>query len=225
MRHTATLPASILLATFVVPLLATANEMNAFQPPGPEWSQASRNKELVIFTKDNEKAGVREIRAHAFVDAPPAAVFDAVGDFDNYAKYMPYVKESKILEEKGNVVWVYSLLAPPLVSQRDYVIEVKRTRGGDANGGVFKSEWVSTPDKQPERDGVVRVVLNTGSWTLEPVDGGTRTRVTYSLLTNPGGAIPRWIADRSNTVAIPDLFKAVKKRSAQNVKKAASASK
>lgn len=225
MRSTATLPVTILLATLVVPALAIANEMNEFQPPSPEWSQATRNKELVIFTKDNEKAGVREIRAHMFVDSPPSAVFDAVGDFDNYAKYMPFVKESKIIENQGNQLSVYSLLAPPLVSQRDYVIQVKLTRGTEANGGVFKSEWVGAPDKRPERDGVVRVKLNTGSWTLEPVNGGARTRLTYSLLTNPGGSIPRWIADKSNTVAIPDLFKAVRKRAAENAKRSASASK
>lgn len=199
-----------------------ANEMDSFKAPDDSWAQASKNKELVIFTKDNEAAGVREIRAHTFVDAPPAAVFKAVGDFNNYADYMPYVKESKILKKDGNTLSVYSRLDPPLVSQRDYIIEVKLSPGNAANGGVYKSEWKGTPEAQPERNKVVRVRLNTGAWTLEPADGGKRTRLTYSLLTNPGGSIPRWIADKSNTVAIPDLFKAVKKRAASEASASAS---
>lgn len=204
---------------------SASDEMDTFTAPGPEWSQASRNRDLVIFTKENKSAGVREIRAHTFVDAPPSAVFEAVSDFENYAKFMPYVKESEIIERAGDSLYVYSLLDLPLVSKRDYVIRVKPTRGNASNGGVFKSEWEGASEKRPVRDGVVRVTLNTGSWTLEPVDGGKRTRLTYSLLTHPGGAIPGWIANKSNTVAIPDLFKAVKKRSAENAKRARSASK
>lgn len=222
MRSLATAPAPILLASLLLSAPVAANEMDSFKAPGPEWTQASKNRDLVIFTKDNEKAGVREIRAHTFVDAPPKAVFEVVGDFDRYADFMPYVQESRILENKGGELLVYSRLNPPLVSQRDYIIRVKRTEGNASNGGVYKSEWKGEPEAQPERDGIVRVRLNTGSWTLEPVDGGKRTRLTYSLLTNPGGAIPRWIADRSNTVALPDLFKAVKKRASSGASATAS---
>jgi hypothetical protein len=49
----------------------------------------------------------------------------------------------------------------------------------------------------------------------EPISGGSRTRLTYTLLTNPGGMIPDFVANMSNTVAIPKLFKAVMKRSVE----------
>ena len=52
-----------------------------------------------------------------------------------------------------------------------------------------------------------------GAWILEPMGDGKKTRVTYQLHTHPGGSIPSWIANKSNTIAIPDLFKAVKTRS------------
>ena len=71
------------------------------------------------------------------------------------------------------------------------------------------------PEVQPEVKGVVRIKLNEGSWLATPLDGGTRTRLTYTLLTNPGGLIPDFVANMSNTTAIPELFKAVGKRSVQ----------
>ena len=39
-------------------------------------------------------------------------------------------------------------------------------------------------------------------------------RLTYTLLTNPGGLIPVFVVNMSNTIAIPKLFEAVRKRSA-----------
>jgi len=200
-----------LLLMFAVVPVAGAIEVKS---PGPEWTEANRKDSFVIFTKDDKAAGVRAIVAITEVDAPPATVFEVVGDFDHYAEYMPYVKNSRVVEKKDGVLVVYSLLSPPLVDNRDYYIEVRRTHG-DQNGGVFKSAWTSVPDYKPEADGVIRVKLNTGSWVIEPLDGGKRSRVTYNLLTHPGGSIPRWLANKSNTVAIPDLFEAVSKRAAK----------
>lgn len=201
-------------------VLARPGQAIDAESPGAGWKEANRKKDIVIFTRDNPKAGAREIHAVSEVDAAPEVVFRVVGDFENYAKFMPYVKESKILETKGpTLLYVYALLSPPLVSDRDYAIEVKRTAGSDANGGVYTSAWTSKSEMQPERDGVVRVKLNTGSWTIEPLDGGARSRLTYRLLTHPGGSIPDWIANKSNTIAIPDLMKAVKGRAAEFKKK------
>ena len=105
-------------------------------------------------------------------------------------------------------------ISPPLVSERDYVIEVKLTRG-PSNAGTWKSEWTAKPDGEPERDGVVRVKLNTGSWTIAPGATATTSRVTYALHTSPGGSIPDFVANKSNTVAIPKLIEAVTQRCAR----------
>lgn len=201
---------------FLVPVAALAIDA---KNPGDGWAEANREDEFVIFTKDDAKAGARALIAITEIDAAPDVVFSVVGDFVNYPKFMPYIQESKVIEQKSELELVaYARLDPPLVDERDYYIEVKRTPGPQ-NGGVWKSAWTAVPEKGPERADVVRVKLNTGSWVIEPLDGGKRSRVTYNLLTHPGGSIPNWIANKSNTVAIPDLFKAVRKRSAEVAKK------
>src|SRR5258706_3963 len=53
-------------------------------------------------------------------------------------------------------------------------------------------------------------------WPLEPIDGGKRTLGTYQLLTDPGGSIPTFIANKANTTALPELFARVRKRAEGN---------
>lgn len=180
--------------------------------PGPDWTEANRTDALVIFTKDVDEG--RKIVAIAEVDATPEVVFSVVSDFENYPDFMPYVKESRILSRKSDrELMSYQRIAPPFVSERDYPLKFTLTRGTLGNGGAFKTEWTAYPKILPEIDGVVRVTLNNGSWLAEPLDGGTRTRLTYTLLTHPGGLIPSFVANMSNTIAIPKLFEAVKQRS------------
>lgn len=206
-------PHVLALSLLAVPVSVAAAPAIQATSPGPGWEEANRRDDLVIFTKDNDAAGVREIRAFGEVDASPKAVFDVVCDFENYPKFMPYLKEARIVKVVSDTELItYQMLSPPLVSNRDYFIQVKKTPGTEKNGHVFRSEWKALPDTEPVRDGIVRVRINTGSWQLEPLDGGKRTRITYSLLTHPGGSIPSWVANASNTTAIPDLFAAIRKR-------------
>lgn len=204
-----------LAVAFSIPFATPFARALDVKSPGTDWTEAYRTGGLVIFTKDVE-AG-RKIVAIAEVEAPPEVVFNVVNDFEHYPDFMPYVKESRVLSRKSDSeVMTYTRIAPPFVSERDYPLTFKMTRGTSANSGVFKTEWTARPDAQPEVEGVVRIKLSEGSWLAEPLDGGRRTRLTYILLTNPGGLIPDFVANMSNTVAIPKLFEAVMKRSAKN---------
>jgi hypothetical protein len=199
-------------AVLVAALLPTRTQaVNAPLPPG--WTEASRTDEVIIFYKENEQAHGRDVLAYTEVDAPPEAVYKVVTDFESYPKYMPYTKELKILRRLSTTEMItYQLLALPWVSDRDFYLQVKLSPGSAATGGVFKSQWFAVPDYRAEREGVVRMRVNEGSWTFEPLDGGKRTRIVYSLLTNLGGSIPNWLVNRSNINVIPNLFKAVRGR-------------
>lgn len=180
--------------------------------PGKDWQEANRTDHFVIFTQDDPATGTRKLTTCMDIPAPPEIVFKVVTDFANYSQFMPYIKECKVLDQQSDdSLTCYQLISPPLVSARDYIIQVNLTRG-PANNGIWKSEWTAKPKAQPERSGIVRIKLNTGSWTLSPNKQGTR--VTYFLHTSPGGSIPAMIANKSNTVAIPDLYKALEKRCA-----------
>jgi len=180
--------------------------------PGPDWKVARADRDMVIFFRDAGE-NAREMRVLSDIKAPPQAVFNAVTDFEHYPQFMPFAKEARVMKQiDPDSAIVYSLSAPPVIAQRDLVEQVTLTRGAAQNGGVFRSEWVARPELAPVRSGVVRIRLSTGSWSLEPLDGGQATRVTYSIITDPGGKVPRAFADQATNAGMDGLLKAVRKR-------------
>ena len=50
-----------------------------------------------------------------------------------------------------------------------------------------------------------------GEWLLEPEDA-TKTRATYTVYTDSGGAIPAFIANSASKIGIGRLFVALRKQ-------------
>lgn len=188
---------------------ATRGVLDA-RPPGPGWTEANRTARLVVYTRDNGKGGARDLVAVSEFAVAPAVVFGVLSDYDRYAEFMPYTRETRTIARTSETrLQVYQLLSLPFVEDRDYVMDVLLNVEAE---GAFRISWTSAPDAVPVRAGCVRVRINSGSWEMRPLDGGARTQLTHALQTHPGGSIPAWIVNRSNTLAIPMLFDAVRAR-------------
>jgi len=201
--------AAVLCAS-VAPL-HSARALDGAVPPG--WSEARRDKELILFYQDNEKAKARAFQAIGEANAPPSAVYAAVTDVEAHPKFMPFTKESRILKRLNELeVIAYQVISPPMINERDSCLHIKLTPGSSATGDVWRSEWNEVAECPAEKQGLIRLPVAEGNWLFEPLDGGKRTRITYTSLTSIGGAVPGWIANMSTSNIIPDIFKAVRKR-------------
>lgn len=188
--------------------------LSAAAPPNPNpWEKAKESKGIVVYARDVPNSRVREVKASTVVATSTARVHEVVLDMNHYIEFMPYVEQVKLVGKQGdNTYFIYYLLDLPLVSRRDYTIRLKDYV--DKANSFYQVKWVEANNRGPgEKDGVVRITVNKGSWTIEPIQGGKATRLTYWLYTDPGGSIPAWIANKANTVSLPDLLTAVKKRS------------
>jgi uncharacterized protein YndB with AHSA1/START domain len=167
---------------------------------------------LAVYTREKPGVDVREVKAVGQVDAPPARVFEVVTDYEHQVGNMPYVEKQNVFSRTDNDVTFWAVADFPFVSRRDWIVKSKLEK--NLPGGVYRAAWdpAEVPNAPPPGDGVVRLKINTGSWTLEPIDGGQRTLATYQLLTDPGGSIPSFIANKANTTALPELFARVRKR-------------
>ena len=58
--------------------------------------------------------------------------------------------------------------------------------------------------------GSTSLLAETGDVSYVDEDG--RTHLTYWLYTDPGGSIPNWIANKANTISLPDVMRAIAKR-------------
>jgi hypothetical protein len=167
---------------------------------------------LAVYTREKPGADVREVKATGQVDAPPAKVFEVVTDYEHQVGNMPYVQDQAVFSRTDGEVVFWAVADFPLVSRRDWIVKSRLEKA--LPGGVYRAAWEPTQvaNVPPPEDGVVRLKVNSGSWTLAPLDGGKRTLATYQLLTDPGGSIPKFIANKANTTALPELFARVRKR-------------
>ena len=168
---------------------------------------------FAVFTRERPGDDIKEVKAVGQIDAPPEKVFGIVSDYEHQVGNMPYVADQAVLSRTGSEVVVWAVADFPLVSKRDWVVKSKLEK--NLPGGVYRLSWqpAVVANVPPPEQGVVRLQVNTGSWKLEPLDGGKRTLATYQLLTDPGGSIPRFIANKANTTALPELFARVRRRS------------
>jgi hypothetical protein len=181
---------------------------------GDGWKVAARSDGLTIYSRERKDSAVKELKAVGLIDAAPGAVWKAIRDYPNYKKTMPYTEVSEVLAREGGdkITWFYSVINAPLVDRRDYVIKLVDTSDWKDGTGYLKVEWTAANEKAPElKKGVVRVGINDGYWKLEPREDGTKTFTTYYLYTDPGGSLPRWVVNKANGSAVPDVFKAVRK--------------
>ncbi len=167
---------------------------------------------LAVYTREKPGAEVKEVKAVGQVNAPPEKVFAVVTDYEHQVGHMPYVQDQAVFSRTESHVVFWAIADFPLVSRRDWI--VKSFLEKNLHGGVWRASWQpsAAADAPPPAHGVVRLKINTGSWTMQPIDGGKRTLATYQLLTDPGGSIPKFIANRANTTALPELFARVRKR-------------
>ncbi len=163
-----------------------------------------------VWVRNKPGSDVREVRAIGEIDAPPEKVYEVITDFEHYAEFMPYLEDAKVIRRTDDEVITWAIMNAPMVSRRDWVVAVKLDPKGMAG-----TTWTLSNEGPPPSDRAVRLKVNEGSWKLEVLDGGRRTRATYYLYTDPGGSIPTFIANKANSMALPDLFEAIRKRSAK----------
>ncbi|MEW5854863.1 MAG: START domain-containing protein [Myxococcota bacterium] len=151
-----------------------------------------------IFTVESGSAspdGYR-LKVEMVMDAPPAAIRDVLLNICDYREQIPYLEICEVVRVEGKTAWSYSYVDAPVLAPRDYTIArtVETDLAPDGTGTLRITWHEDAQHGPPPREGVVRLRLNSGSWTIRPHDDGKRSRVSYQLRMTPGGNIPAWVA-------------------------------
>jgi hypothetical protein len=175
------------------------------------WVDTGESNGVHVWYRDIEAENGRQIKGQTVIPVAPAQVWAVLEDVAHYVEFMPYLKELRVLEETAAACLVYERVDPPVVDARDYTVRVEREANLETQ--TYRRSWTLANDKgPPPREGTVRVIVNAGGYVLEP-HGPNETLITYTLLTNPGGSIPHWLAKRANSSSVPDLLNAIRHRS------------
>ena len=202
----------------VLPLLFAAKvhlaaDTSTTNDVGNDWKMAANSQEVTVYSRTRSGSKLKEFKAVGEIDASNRAVHAVIDDLASYPSFMPYVTECRLVtRESDSSVITYQRLSPKICQDRDYTLRVWKQSWPGADGFVYSNRWEPANELGPaEKKGIVRVKICEGSWLLEP-DGATKTRATYSVYTDTGGAIPVFIANRVSQIGIGRLFAAVRKQ-------------
>jgi len=207
------------LAGFMPVFLLTGTIPNAFGAefsssvdPNEGWKVTSGSKDVALYSRARAGSRLKEFRAIGSIDAPTDAVHAVIDDFEDYARFMPYTVECRLLKREADSIITYQRLSPKICEDRDYTLRVRKKSWPGPEGFTYLNQWEPANNLGPaEKKGIVRVKICDGSWLLEP-DGAIKTRATYSIYTDTGGMIPAFIANRASGIGISKLFEAVRKQ-------------
>ncbi len=135
------------------------------------------------------------------MDTPIEKVLPIVRDYANYVDFMPNFTKSRVLAQRGTRAMVY--------------MEVSVARGAVTLFGQLNLA------ERPE-SGDVRVVeaslidgnidAFSASFTLTPVDGGTRTEIDFKIYVDPDIPLPSSVFSRENERAAGRTVRALRAR-------------
>src|SRR5438270_6955209 len=169
------------------------------------WRLSAQEKNVVIYSRPRPGSPLKEFKAVGPIDAPTGAVCAVIDDFQNYPKFMPYTTECRLIKRDGDSIVGYQRLSPKVCADRDYTLRVWKKSWPASDGRVFMSQWSPANDLgPPETKGVVRVKVCEGKWLFEP-EGITKTRATYYIYTDSGGALPSFIYNSVSLTVISML--------------------
>jgi hypothetical protein len=177
-----------------------------------EWRVLSEKDGVTISRRS--VGGFTECVAVAIIDAPPAVAKAAIDDVGAHSGKMPYVIEERVIKRDARGVVVYTRTSTPFVSDRDYTLRITDASYRNDDGAmVYVSRYALANDEgPPPRVGVVRVLHSEGSWRFDAVDGGARTRATYSVSAEPFVGVPQWIQDLATRDLLTRIFGALRER-------------
>jgi hypothetical protein len=167
-----------------------------------------------------ERGEVRELRAVGIIDAPTDVVFSVICDVKSARELVPHLGAFRVLVDHGDSALAYQRLEVPTMTPRDFTLRHSCRTEKDKEGHTLRvNEWrTDNSAGPPSVDGVIRLELNEGSWVLEEIDGGRRTRATYRLRIDPRGDVPAFIMSTAMKMQVPELYKKLTARCTRAVR-------
>ena len=196
-----------------------ANEIDA-EPPtliiprqaDKTWTQEHESNNMVVYSRAVANTVMREVMAESAIEAPPWQVLSALLDYTAYPSFMPYVVKNKIEKTHKNKTWLFQQLGLPWpISERYYTL-VMSHHDDPQYKDSYEIRWDLSDEESAQQGKGMHMMLNKGGWRLVSANAGQSTKILYYLNADPGGALPNWVNNMANTIAVPKVIEAVRDR-------------
>jgi hypothetical protein len=163
------------------------------------WQLRKQSDGISVYTRPHAQSDLEESLAEMTVDLPVSTLVAELKQADEFEAWMPLCKRAQLLKVDGDHQYHYQELSVPFpLDNRDAIVHYHYIF--IANG--IKVAITAAPTMLPEKEGLVRIDYLDGNWLFERVSD-SQTKVTYQIVSDPGGSIPAWL---SNTAAVDNPF-------------------
>jgi hypothetical protein len=175
------------------------------------WWRVDVEHGITIDVRDLPDSPLREVRATAHAEAPPAAILAVLWKHEEFPRFLRHITHVEVLEDHPDERLVYERLAVPVVKDRDLVFRARKHVDPDSGAITLWASAVHDAGPPPSPRWV-RVRVSDGYWRLVPAGAGSD--VTYVNRTDGAGLLPAWILNRIQKATVPDMVRAILDRAA-----------
>ncbi|MDY7025470.1 MAG: START domain-containing protein [Pseudomonadota bacterium] len=187
-----------------------------FTASASEWEldiEAATPADVAVYTRYVEGQQMKEFMGVTTINASMAVVLAVISDPDNNPNWVYSNKLAKVIKDsEGNPFYYIQIVGVWPTSDRDVVLDVSPRQ--DPVSKTIYLESVSIDGIYPEQEDYVRMPSVESSYELRPMSPD-HTQVTFTGHGDPGGSIPKWLANLYVTnipeVSLTNLHEQVKR--------------
>lgn len=144
-----------------------------------------------------EKRGKRNyIVGTVLINASPEKVWDVLVDYHNAPEVFNNLKLCEVIGQKGKAKLIRQVVGNHTPFPFDYVVALTEDK-------PHRIDWY-------RESGSLKEV--TGSWQLEPVESGEKTKTVYSIFIDGGMFLPAWLLAPQLQGYMPVVLKSVRNK-------------
>ena len=163
-----------------------------------QWQLVKDENNIQVYTIDQPGTDIVKAKAVALIHAPVNSIQQTLDDLNARPEWVPFLVQSKIVEEKSaNEKVEYSLFSAPWpASDRDFVYTLKRDEMNTSEGDSLDKRVYNMHSIEyaqiPQGDGIIRGEIFESIYSLLAIDKKL-TRVELVYHADPKGWLPTWI--------------------------------
>lgn len=166
------------------------------RPNDVAFKQFDEAEGISLFKRQSEGQELPDFRGEVTINAPAFQIVRVLEDVQHHTEWMFRCAESVELKRFDDErVLLYNRTDSPWpIWDRDVIVETHKEEAAD--GRTITLSFRNTDSKlRPVPEKVVRMPRLVGFYRLERLEGGA-TKLSYQVTADPGGSVPRWIAER-----------------------------
>lgn len=181
----------------LIGMFCALNSLSLASLSNDSWELSTEKDGVKVHVMLIEGSTLKAFKGTVEIAAKKSTLVEIITDIDQWTSWVPDVVESNVAErtEDSLTYYVKSDLPWP-IRDRDGVYRIDFDSDVEMSTEILNVTAV--PNFLPKKKRTIRIPKAKGRWTIESISP-KRTRVSFQMHADPGGALPDWLINSSVT--------------------------